>query len=456
MTDQLRGSSGFGLIYGYDTTRPERAEPTSDFSASTLSFGEVTITQAAIKLFTESGGTVFGQGVSSGDIHIYDWVENNTRWESVGSLGASGTTGNFFIAYKGYLYGSRAGSHFWRITTAGASAASTWQAVSYSTTAPAVYHPADDNLYFLYDNKVASWDNSTFTAAALTLPTNFVITSGTAYGDYLLIGGYNSTTNKSTVYWWDRNSALTTVTAKNIFDAGRVKFVMKANGAPIAVLLDDGSGQVSANADPELRVYELSLSSERAKLVNRFQQDTAVTLDGECEYDDRAYFGVRLTDNSVTYRGVMAVNEFGSLSVEYGLDDASNNIQAVHRSGLRVWAATTDSNVYYTTAQFTDAKILETRKYRSKQGKKLSLNGATIKSEPLPSDSQLVLKARTDGTAAWTTLATFDTDDDAAHHTNRQSLNDGYEMQFRIESTGKAVPNGFFASFDEKETRPYA
>ena len=450
MTDQLRGSSGFALVSKFCTIRPERAEPTGDFAATTHS--TYTITDNDIKMFTEYEGTVYGLGVVGSNAAVHNWNESTDQWNELANLGTSGVSGNFFIAYKGFFYGARAGSQFWRMEVDGSPVTASWQAVSYTNTAQAVYHPADDILYLFYDNKVASWDNSTFTAAALTLPTNFVITSGTAFGEYLLIGGYDSTTNKSTVYWWDRDSSLSTVTTKNILDIGRVQFVLKTNGVPVAVVVDNGSGLVVANTMDELRVYELSLSGVR--LVNRFQEEIIAvgTLQGH-EYDDRAYFGVKISDTVNTYRGIMVVDEFGNLSIERTVTDATADIQSVYRSGQRSWASTTDNNVYVEGTNYTDASVIETRKYRIEDGTKQTLEGITLISEPLPSGGQIVLKGRVDAETSWTTLGTFTTQNNVFHYVTDNLY--GSEFQFRIESTGQATPNGFYAKTQEVEDKSY-
>ena len=200
-------------------------------------------------------------------------------------------------------------------------------------------------------------------------------------------------------------------------------------------------------------MYELSLSSENAKLVNRFCAPT-ISVGKKQEYDQRAYFGVKVIDDaSVTYRGLMQVDELGNLTIPYTVADAAQDISGIYRSGLRVWAATLDGNVYNTGSTYLDTSAIETRKYRSEEAKKLNLVGATLRTEPLPLGGQVVIKYRVNEETSWTTLDTFTTDNDVSHHTTKRA-NDGDEIQFRFESTGNAVINGFFAKAIEKD-KPY-
>jgi len=84
------------------------------------------------------------------------------------------------------------------------------------------------------------------------------------------------------------------------------------------------------------------------------------------------------------------------------------------------------------------------------------LNSFRIKSEPLPSAGQIVVKYRTDEASSWTTIATITTDNLITYEiTNEEAtgneLPDFKEIQFRLESTGGAVITGYEYVYETKD-----
>ena len=79
--------------------------------------------------------------------------------------------------------------------------------------------------------------------------------------------------------------------------------------------------------------------------------------------------------------------------------------------------------------------------------------------EPLPTAGQIILKSRKDEETAWTTLATFTTDNALKHSVTKSAAETspsiGKEVQFRIESTGGANITGFQVTFDEVKSQAY-
>lgn len=85
--------------------------------------------------------------------------------------------------------------------------------------AQGLVHSKDDILYLPYDNIIVRNNSGSWTAVALTLPTNIRIASICEYGDYVAILGVDrSGVGNSRVFIWDRNE--TTLILSESFDAG--------------------------------------------------------------------------------------------------------------------------------------------------------------------------------------------------------------------------------------------
>ena len=454
ITDELRGESGFGMVYKFSSIRSDRLTPTADFTLSSSPTRD--INDMRLSAFDEYSAKLYALGIGdSSQPAVFIYNDSTNQWNYHFMFGAAGIAQHLRV-YHDYFYGYRAGSHIWRNTLNGGSMAATYFSISHTTNAPPVHHPADDNLYFFLDNKVYSTDDGATPTLGLTLPNNFVITSGTPSGDYLLIAGYNSKTSESVVYWWDRDSSLTTVTAKNILDLGVANLVARINNVPIAIAL------APIGSESELRVYSLTLGG--ATLVNRFKA-TSITLGGRHEYDERTYFGINILRGAVALRGIAAVDENGNVTIEYGVNDAVSDVYAVtyfQGAGVaRAFVSTSDNNSYNTSGNFGDASILETRFVRAERLTDfVDLVGATVYTKPLPANASVTLKFRTKETDSWTTLKTWDTDGEIAHSVAKMALENPFdavpEVQFRIELVGSMDLNGVYMLFDQLKKQSYA
>ena len=454
ITDELYGSSGFGMVAGFETTRANRLQPTMSLTtAAALASG--TITDANIFTFTEISGSsvgVYGLGVAGAYGSLYKWDENNTRFVSHATLGTTGTLSPVLVPYHGYFHGyNNTTNYVWRGEFDGSPVPDDWQAES-ATIVDIVHHTGRDYLYFLGDNEVHQYDGTTYnTSAVLTLGTDFTCVKGSQSGIYTLIGGTIGETSEVNVVWWDGDSGLTDVTAVNTLQNGVLKHILRTNKMPLAIILENN----------ELRIYQLSLSG--AILINRLKADTIVVGKG-FEYDDRAHLALSLTNGSSTVSGIASIDEFGRIIMEHYSDDSTSNVGGAYRSKLSVNNYRTflsdfsTSNVYYGSGPGSGSH-LETRMYRaSTLNDQLDFSFATVRTEPLPSGGVVTLKYRNSVSDSFTTLATFSTDGEIKHTitklgaTNKPSISP--EIQFRLESTGNAVINGFYAELDEVSKDP--
>ena len=75
------------------------------------------------------------------------------------------------------------------------------------------------------------------------------------------------------------------------------------------------------------------------------------------------------------------------------------------------------------------------------------LEAIAIKTEPLPTNGQIVVKYKVDSDSSWTTLLTHDTEGDVVKEL-RQALKTGRDFQYRLESTNGAAITSFRAKYE--------
>src|SRR3990167_5996668 len=128
---------------------------------------------------------ILNKDISVGDTAT-DFDDTGWNTPSNNQAGQATPSYNLFIFYKktGLIYGAHTGTHIFAFDpTAVAAFADTHQAITYTNSAQGLVHSKDDKLYIPYDNKIAKNDNGSWTAAALTLPSHFFITSICEYGN---------------------------------------------------------------------------------------------------------------------------------------------------------------------------------------------------------------------------------------------------------------------------------
>src|SRR3990167_9112882 len=140
---------------------------------------------------------------------------------TTGEVSTGTRSEKLFIEYKGVIYGAQGSEELWsyKISTNTINDSATLAlGFSYTDIAQGIVHSKDGILYIPYDNKIIKKDDTgtaeasidvtaNWTLAALTLPTNVIITSICEYGNLLaavtkpkFIGG------RSFIYLWDRGA----------------------------------------------------------------------------------------------------------------------------------------------------------------------------------------------------------------------------------------------------------
>ena len=412
-------------------------------------------------------------GTSRAEINYKDTADiGGTGWTSPsnGQSSAGSRNENFFIEYKNYIYGARAGTTLWRHgdITGSPTWSDSWQSLTHTNMEQGLVHSKDDILYIPYDNKIAKWDNTTFTSAALTLPTDRRITSICEYGNYLAIATKPlSGVGKSVVYLWDRDSTiLTTISESIIWGDEDLKVLEVIDGILIGISIKTSS---AGNSTFKKEIIFRYLSGSIPIVFQRLIADvsTTLTLDtAKQKVGSYLYFLLLITIDGVRQAGVWKVGKSASGAFSVTLDNVPNNDTGVTSSvtlegffiiGSFVFIAyidttseltsTNDVETYSVSATYESLKFGE-----ATQNKKLISVGVTT--EYLPSGGQIILKYKKDSETTWTTIFTHTTANSLFHEavnieSSGANLPTFREIQFQILSTGGAVITGLIFKYEE-------
>jgi hypothetical protein len=389
------------------------------------------------------------KGTTTGNIIDDSWGTPAASQDA--AVGARDT--RVFFYYKGYFYGFAAGTRLWRYgkvdDVSGIAWTDTYQSLAYTNIAQPVHHPADDCAYYFVDNKVYRLNNTTWDGLVLTLPDNMVIMSAEAEGNFLHIACKSTSgLGNSISYQWDRDSSLSTLTAKYDWGRGSIVHIANLQGTIVGVM-DYFVNSSYAHNNGKLVIK--AIIGGQAKTIAEFLcTNTSYFEANKFVSDDKLHFPFELARDGSYVHGIFSVDASGQLRIEISEAEtdaitAGLRYQGIYRTGEYWWVAhSNDGSVNRTDDQsaYTYTSILELNLISGMT--KQSLVGATIPCEPLPSGGSIVLKYRPQGTTSWTTVSptkTLATGDTAIHFlkdTNNKPPR-GDELQYRIESTAGAV-----------------
>lgn len=411
--------------------------------------------KAAIRYKTDFSGT--------------DWTTPANNESSAGSRDEE-----FFIHYKNYIYGARAGTNLWRHgdITGSPTWTDSWQSLTYTNMAQGLVHSKDDILYIPYDNKIAKWDNTTFTATALTLPSDRIITSICEYGIFLAIGTKSSDgAGRSIVYLWERDTSLNTLYESIDWGAGNLQILEQVEGNLIGISFNSTN---SFTAKITFRQYNDNTPTIFNELVSTATYTAGDLTLSKQKINDNLYFLLTITFNGTKHQGLWKVGRIApGLPFSLTFDRLPNNDTALTSGTLEGFyivgdyvliayisssayglSKTNDSAAFTATTSIWETTILNLGD--SSATKKLL--SVTAMTEALPSAGQIVVKYKKDEETSFTTIQTNTTDDSISKTSvNIESsgaiLPQFKEITFRVESIGNAVVTGlkFKAEFIDKD-----
>ena len=370
---------------------------------------------------------------------------------------------------------------------AGATSAST-QSLTFTTIGQGLVHPKDRQLYFTYKNSSAHYigiipANATvwtgISTTAFTLPFFYRAYCLSWYGNYLavpLTSTNGAGIQASEVGLWGRDTSVTTFDETIPWGAGSFQVLNNLNGELIgistfsanytgsfqdydSILIKTWSGGASPTLIKELKVPYAYASSPTVS-----HPQATINPRVNFIYNNRLYFSVNLVSGDSVHP-----NRYGLWSVgrdkltgqwtviqervatndnsETGIIAAAltgDYLECVHTSvgTLTKTINGVQANTTYAATSVWESAVNQGMDDQDKALQK-KIDNVSIRCEPLPTSATITLKYRVDSMgsdADWTTLITFTTASGVEFDTGSLVLTDGYNYEFRVESTGGGIP----------------
>jgi hypothetical protein len=444
------------------------------FGAPTLStsvaYGS-SITGNALEVFAVSGTTIYALGMDSSSNHpaIFQWDSNAQNWKGLQTFTAGANAGGL-ILYKGDFYGLYNGTDIFKCSTGGV-LDETHATLAYTNFALPFVHSKDNVAYFFTDNIVSSFTGTT-ASTALTLPTNFRITSACEDGDFILIVGYD-TDGKATGYLWDRDSSLSTTTAK--YDLGRdTPYLVARIGGQTMFISKRAESSNSAVSDQSVLVVRYR-NGDRADIVSEHQMPTlGMAFNSMFLTTHSVYFGAyaKLRNDSAAKNVIFGLDYTGKLFIALNLGVNANTdnpslMTGIIREGDGWWIGGQGNGSWHIANTYTTESPFETNIIRADAlNHNVNFKGAVVTCESLPSGASIAIQGRCDAETAWTTLATFTTAakmkfalTELVAKNALPTLRGAKQFQFRLVAIGisanPVIITGFMANYDELKDETY-
>lgn len=432
----------------------------------------------------------YALGVDAGTTkpQIFERTSPSGAW-AASTTAIGGNTGrneDFFIEYKDVIYflaGTKISA--WTIGGTVTNDVATLSS-STSVTCPPIVDTMTDILYGANDNVLFSKDGGAvgdnWNMAALTLPTNLVITSITQFGIYLAIACRSKYSNgNSVVYLWDKDSSVDDLTKRIDWGSGDVAWIQELNGILIGASRIASQGVVSSrivfkfyNGTGAQVFHELLASSTNVLL----DQHTIRTIKRvyfmmAAGLSDKAYTGAAAVPKTVL-EGVFSIgiNKDGKFVLNHerllnndtdtALTTGSDVLHGLFLQGDTMTVMYTDAGSYVAkrsdivSSGMSASSIYESVIFSGEDvNRKKKLLGVSISHESLVGSGSVTVSYKKEAETSWTAIMTSNTvgtvQKSAVTDASGISLPEFKEIQFKIASTNGAVITGLKFSYSEDE-----
>lgn len=409
--------------------------------------------------------TLFGYGIVSnpGDTktQLYYWDGSNWQAQANAQTTAGSRVEKVFFYYKGFFY-FYGGDDLKRVDATGAIPIDeAYQSIVFVTNVvQPLVHPNDDIAYFFVDNKVHKMNNTSWTSNTLVLPTDMIIMDACAYGNYIAIAcTKNDSSKQSVVYLWDRDSSLTTLTAKYDCGNGDVLYLEDIEGYLTAVVQSGSyifSKQLTVNA---FAIKSFLFCDSSSSIITTVAGNQIQKI----KLDDRLYFVGNLDRNYDDRFGVWSVDRYGRFNLEQTVYAATSYNGFFHDGAQWIYSIT-DADYSYkirTTSispTSNSSSVYETL-LLGLASQTFKLVSVGVLTEPLGADMTVTLKYRLKDSGAWTTIFS-NTEVNTSYHeainieATADALPQYNEIQFQITSSGGAVILGLQYKYEIIDSNP--
>lgn len=453
---------------------PYHSSENGDTSASTNKIGRFVFTNNllyGLSLETGTSQKLFAKS----DMTTQTWPTTPANMNITAAY-----DGNAFIDYKGSLYMSRA-SQLDSYAYGSATLTTNVNGAGYVVVNQPVVHPADGFLYLPKATGVISYDGSTWTSSAFTLPdTNYTVVSITPYGIYLAIACINTNTNRSVVLLWNRDATVNTVSENIDWGEEIIKSIESFGGTLIGISSYSGSSSVFKD---KIVFRSYSGGAPFGDKFNEIIIDGTTLVLGKTtqKLNNRIYFLAQTSINGSRYDGVWSIGRT-NLTAPYSVvfDRLVNNDTGITSGILNGFILNTDymfisyiSSATYGMSKTDDqANFIATSIYETVinpqlpegnvglRSKNKQLQVAALSTSPLTAGQQVVVKYKVDG-SGWVSIFSNNGSSAASNDlvtcerkfdVDGTPFTSGREYEFRFESTGGAEITEFKYSIEELTT----
>lgn len=428
-------------------------------------------------VYSSTSSKLYGLGKTAGGLTkiVYKADARINAWTLPASSEGNGAVQNFcFVEYKDYLWGFQGTNQIFKWGLLSGAPAITNSASTTGSTITSVAQGLvfQDYLYLPYNNKIwRATDATTFSDAYLTLPTNFKITSITAYGKYIAIGCAPISTfnGVSKVFLWDGTS--TEVQESIDWGEGELRILETIEGYLVGVTdryLNNETG--AGHGSMIIQMYAGGTPQVVKEVFTQYLTAKTVPL-SKAVRNNRLFFVAKVFSDKAGTTWHEGIWSFGrknagypfSLNLDVIDEDVDiNGIQAFGIAGNFFFTTHSgDGSMNLTNYQETYAfsSILETQiqdfgdpfSDKTLLSLKVSFRG-------VPNVvGTLIAKYRVGEATSWTTIGTYSVNGTYSHTFVREETNDvdftsGHEYEFRIESTNGVEITGWEAIATINET----
>lgn len=403
------------------------------------------------------------------------------------SIGGTQYAPEFFIYYPNqdkvyYAYSSTAIAEYDPDTpstnqSADLASSGTITPTSFTRASNAIIHSKDDTVYVGLDNYLIKKNGSTAWSDALTLPVGSEIVTLCEYGNFLAIGVRQTIqVGKCTVYLWDRDSSLTTLSESISWGDEDLRVLEEVEGELVGISM---TGDTASDTFEKVifRKYTSGVGAVKFLELNTGHSPSVsiqLVRSMQQKYRGRLFFMMTILINGSARTGVWSIGR-NSRTQEWVLvhertSDNDTGLNATHtlrgffNVGDYLFQSHQDNGTYEMTKTSDQEAYSATSYYETTINpgmpledvfRKKKLYSVTCHYEPQPANGQVVVKYRTDRAAAYTTIFTDTTNNSNSFEmvdAGGTPFTDGREFEFRIESTGGTVITGLTYKYEDLET----
>lgn len=377
------------------------------------------------------------------------------------------------VEYKDYLWGFQGTNQIfrWGLLSGTPSIANSQSTTGATLTSVAQGLVFNDYLYLAYNNRIwRATDASTYSDGYLILPTNYKITSMTAFGKYIAIGCAPVSTfnGVSKVFLWDGTS--TDVQESIDWGEGELRILETIEGMIVGITdryLNNPTG--AGRGSMIIQTYSGGIPQVVKEVFTQALTGKSIPL-AKSVKNNRLFWSAKIMTNSAGTEYNEGIWSFGRKNVNYpfalSLDIIDEN---VNTSGIQSFG--TAGNYFFIThsgdgsidktndvATYTFTSVYESQIFNfDEEDKDKTLVALKVIFRKIATGESCTAKYRVNGATSWTTIGTFNTVGGmsrtflAIEATNAAFMS-GNEYEFRLESTGGLEITGMRAKARVNDT----